>query len=62
MHYLATIRYNHTDSFCQSFDTEKEAKEWLDSRNNNLEHPTTITKLDDKWNTVESFCYTEGSK
>ena len=61
MHYLATIKM-HYDSSSMMFPTEKEAKEWLDSQNNNLEHTTIVTIYDDKWNEIGSYVYTEGEE
>ena len=57
--YLATIKYSHTDSYCQSFDTIKEAKEWLDKHNNNYEYTTIISELDKNWEVKDWFYYTE---
>ena len=62
MHYLAVIKYNLTDSYCKSFDSEKEAATWLDSNNNNLDCPTFIDVYDDKWVKVGSITHTEGNK
>ena len=57
--YLATIKLG-ADSSSQTFNTIHECKTWLDSQNNNLEHTTIISELDDKWNVIDWFYYTEG--
>lgn len=61
MRYLATIKLG-TDSSSQTFNVIGDAKDWLDSQNNNLEHTTIISELDDKWNVVDWFYYTEGAE
>lgn len=58
--YLATINYSLTDSYSKSFDSIKEAKDWLDSKNNNLEYTTKISEVDDGWRVVDWFYYTKG--
>ena len=59
MRYLATIKLG-TDSSSKTFSTIKEAKDWLDSQNNNLEHTTIISELDDRWRITDWFYYTDG--
>lgn len=59
MKYLATIKLGQ-DSSSKTFDTIKQAKDWLDSQNNNLEHATIISELDEKWHITDWFYYTEG--
>lgn len=59
MKFLATIKFGE-DSSSQTFNTIGEAKDWLDSQNNNLEHTTIISELDNNWNVVDWFYYTEG--
>ena len=59
MRYLATIKLGE-DSSSKTFDTIKQAKDWLDSQNNNLEHTTIISELDKNWHIVDWFYYTEG--
>lgn len=61
MKFLATIKFGE-DSSSQTFDTIRKAKNWLDSQNNNLEHTTIISELDNKWNVVDWFYYTEGAE
>lgn len=61
MKYIAQIKLG-TDSFSRSFESVKEAKSWLDSENNNIEHTTTISEVDDKWNVVDWFVYTQGTE
>jgi len=61
MRYLATIKLG-TDSSSKTFDTIKEAKDWLDSQNNNLEHTTIISELDKSWHIVDWFYYTKGAE
>jgi hypothetical protein len=59
MKYLATIKLGE-DSFSKSFDAEQDAQNWLDEQNNNLEHTTKIDIMDNKWNLIDSYMYTEG--
>ena len=59
--YLATIK-NFYDSTTMMFATEKEATQWLDENNNNLEHTTIISKYDDNWNLITSYEYTKGKE
>ena len=61
MKYLATIKC-HYDSESRSFNKEEDAKSWLDSVNNNMEHTTTITILDDNWKVIGSYDYTLGKE
>ena len=61
MKYLATIKFGE-DSHTQSCNTIKEAKDWLDSQNNNAEHTTIISEVDENWNIVDWFYYTEGAE
>lgn len=50
------------DSQSQSFDDIHSAKEWLDSKNNNMEHTTIISEVDKNWKVVDWFYYTEGAE
>ena len=61
IHYLATIKYTY-DSQSKTFDTVKEAEQWLDSINNNLQYTTFITEYNNKWERVGGFVYTEEAK
>lgn len=61
MKYVATI-YIGPGSSAQSFDKISDAKQWLDAQNNNLEYATKIEEVDDKWNVVDWFWYTEAAK
>lgn len=60
MKYLATIEFSYLDSYSQSFDTIKEAKDWLDSKNYKSQYTTIISELDDKWQKLDWFYYTKG--
>ena len=59
MHYVATVKLEQ-DSYSMSFNTEKQAQDWLDSQNNNLNYKTIITKYDKNWKEIESIEYTKG--
>ena len=59
MRYLATIKLGK-ESSSQTFSDIHSAKEWLDNQNNNLEHTTIISEVNDKWQIVDWFYYTEG--
>ena len=57
--YLATIKYSHTDNYSRTFDDVGSAKSWLDAHNHNAEYTTIITEMDEKWNVIDWFYYTE---
>lgn len=61
MTYVGTIKFGQ-DTSSRSFKTDKEARTWLDSENNNLEHTTIITVYDDEWKEISSYVYTEGER
>lgn len=61
MKYIGIIHYDGS-SRSQMFHTEKDAKDWLDSINNNAEYRTVIDMYDDKWNLVDGYIYTERAK
>lgn len=61
MKYLATI-ITGIDTFSMTFDTVKDAMNWLDQNNNNGELTTTIEEYNDKWEKVDGFFYTEEKK
>ena len=61
MKYIGTI-YMDASSSARSFDTPRDAEHWLDEQNNNLEYATKVDIVDDKWNVVDSYWYTEAAQ
>lgn len=61
MRYIATIVYKDGSS-SKLFSKQKDAENWLDSENNNLENETYVTVYDDhgfgEWKLVETYPYT----
>lgn len=45
----------------EDFNTEKEAQDWLDSRNNNEDYMTVIELVDDDGKFLDGYIYTEGA-
>ena len=43
----------------EMFESETEAQDWLDERNNNLEYRTDINFVDDDGKTVDGYIYTQ---
>lgn len=61
MTYLATIKMKD-HSHAQSFKTKKEAENWLEKENNNLENTTFIQLFDESWKLIDTFYYTYGKE
>ena len=59
MKYLATITYGRSSN-SMTFNTMAAAEQWLDERNNNLEHTTIIDEYDDDGHFIDGFFYTKG--
>ena len=61
MKYKASIMLP-VGTLSQTFNTIKEAREWLDARNNNLEYTTTISELGENGLPVDWYFYTKGAE
>jgi len=63
MKYLATIKLAY-DTSSQTFDTQKEAEQWLDSQNNNNQHTAIVTIYDNSegWIMKDWYVYNQGEE
>ena len=61
MKYLATIKFG-SESWSELCKTEDEAKNWLDERNNNLEHTTIIDLIGDDGMFIDGYIYSKGAE
>lgn len=61
MKYLATIKFGR-DTWAVIKNTEEEAQQWLDEKNNNLEHTTMIDSIDEDGVFVDGYIYTKGAE
>lgn len=61
MKYIATI-IMPSGRISNTFSTVRQAKQWLDSQNNNREYTTIIGEIDNNNMVVDWFFYTEAAK
>ena len=59
MKYLATIKFGQ-ETWAEIKNTEKEAQQWLDEKNNNLEHTASIDFIDEDGVFVDGYIYNKG--